>query len=395
MSRSQVLDPSKLCIYCGKPVKGVRKGEHIVPEALGGAATIPRVCSGCNSGTLSQLDKELVSRSPLSVLVWEELGRTQNEVWDYDVERDLALEARVEEGYLYPVLWPQIILDEERSVFRADVAEVQELGWERSVRVFDTHLLAARKSLDSGAKRPLWIWEPRETPPDRGRYPPRVFCRRRISQLNPRSHFQCRYLRNAEQGDILRRIDTWCARKGQLVLEQTVGVRDPEAHLSWSPRYVVRALVKIALNTLASICKNTLVIRDTFPEAVRFVLDEEGGELDWRRYGFVVNEDIAFLECPKGAHRLDLTYGAGWSFVASFFGGRAGAFVNFPGPNSELWSHALVTLPLKSPKVSLKTSRIVVPRVLHVESVDWRRVIPSVPASNVRGGVTYRRRRKR
>jgi hypothetical protein len=44
-----------LCLYCGEPTKRGRKGEHIVPEAIGGALTlndVPNraVCPKCNSG---------------------------------------------------------------------------------------------------------------------------------------------------------------------------------------------------------------------------------------------------------------------------------------------------------------------------------------------------------
>lgn len=31
------------CIYCGKPAKRIRKSEHILPVAIGGALTIPDV----------------------------------------------------------------------------------------------------------------------------------------------------------------------------------------------------------------------------------------------------------------------------------------------------------------------------------------------------------------
>src|SRR5262245_9241439 len=61
------------CLYCGEPTGRGRKGEHIVPEAIGGALTLNdvstrAVCPKCNSGVLAQLDRELCSRSFLSAI---------------------------------------------------------------------------------------------------------------------------------------------------------------------------------------------------------------------------------------------------------------------------------------------------------------------------------------
>ena len=62
MGEPRIIDPSKMCIYCGGPVKGVRKGEHIVSRALGGTLGLRCVCTGCNTGVLSVLDTELAAR---------------------------------------------------------------------------------------------------------------------------------------------------------------------------------------------------------------------------------------------------------------------------------------------------------------------------------------------
>jgi hypothetical protein len=33
----------RLCIYCGKPAKQIRDGEHIIPQVIGGARTITTI----------------------------------------------------------------------------------------------------------------------------------------------------------------------------------------------------------------------------------------------------------------------------------------------------------------------------------------------------------------
>ncbi len=51
------------CVYCleikPKPVNG----EHIILKGLGGRATVPDVCSGCNQKLGDQLDIEMLRHS--------------------------------------------------------------------------------------------------------------------------------------------------------------------------------------------------------------------------------------------------------------------------------------------------------------------------------------------
>lgn len=112
------------CIYCGGPTSGVRKGDHIVPEAMGGELTLKCVCKTCN-GEFSKLEQELCSRSPLSIILQQELGTESTTSWDYDIERDIALEARPLPGFRSPVLWPQLIFLGEKIHFRFDQEEAE------------------------------------------------------------------------------------------------------------------------------------------------------------------------------------------------------------------------------------------------------------------------------
>ena len=49
------------CIYCLGPVGKVKKGEHIIPHAIGGTLSLRTVCRKCN-GSFSEMDRELCSR---------------------------------------------------------------------------------------------------------------------------------------------------------------------------------------------------------------------------------------------------------------------------------------------------------------------------------------------
>src|SRR3712207_670182 len=92
--------PKRSCLYCGLPSKKGRQGEHIVAKAIGGALTLNDVsdrvvCPKCNSGVLSQIDRELCSRSYLSVIASQQIDSHLWQAWDVDHEAEnLLVEAR-------------------------------------------------------------------------------------------------------------------------------------------------------------------------------------------------------------------------------------------------------------------------------------------------------------
>ena len=109
---------TKTCIYCGGEALKVRKGEHIIPKAIGGRRTISDFCKGrtvcnpCNNGPLSELDDELCRRSPLSVIASQEIGSHIWQVWDVDNQADnLLLEARPDWCAQSLAQYPQIVFE--------------------------------------------------------------------------------------------------------------------------------------------------------------------------------------------------------------------------------------------------------------------------------------------
>ena len=78
--------PTAVCMYCGQLTRRGHKGEHILPEAIGGTRYLNEVpnrtvCTECNCGVLSQIDRELCSRSYLSVIASGD-GETAREETD-------------------------------------------------------------------------------------------------------------------------------------------------------------------------------------------------------------------------------------------------------------------------------------------------------------------------
>lgn len=78
------------CLYCNQPARAGGKGEHVIPEAIGGARTLlefsakRRVCQRCSNGLLSQLDDELCSNSYLSLISSRNGYTKELKLWNVD-----------------------------------------------------------------------------------------------------------------------------------------------------------------------------------------------------------------------------------------------------------------------------------------------------------------------
>jgi hypothetical protein len=180
--------PQKLCIYCGNPVGKVKKGEHIIPEAIGGAGAIKTVCGNCNN-RFSRIDAELCSRSPLSVVASQEIDTSIWQVWDVDhAAHNLLLEARPKWPAKSLTQYPQAVFERTGPHIHGDYVEMLHFGREDFERVFVKSMLHAFRRHEAGEKR--WLhFEHLETTPalTRGyRLPPRIFCRHTIGELAER-----------------------------------------------------------------------------------------------------------------------------------------------------------------------------------------------------------------
>jgi len=416
MDQFPIILPESTCIYCGHQIKKTRKGkgEHVVHDALGCQETLSNVCGDCNNA-FSRIDDELVSRSPLAFIASETLGNKAIDVWDYDQCLDIVLEARIMPGYKSPALWPQVTLfDWKPLMFRADYEELIRVGPENYLKRFHHYLIRARNSLREKRTR-RWWWRPVELLPRRGQLPPRIHAKHTFEQLNDKTTFICTYPRNFDTGWILWKLDNWHIGNGRSRTEQSWGVHDPECQASFLPRYIVRALVKTGINLLAWLrregyFRNTIITKDTFPEAVKFARYDQY----WRHAppemssGFVKPKDIDDLSGDATSHRFRLSFisstqgmSGWWKLDCAFFGGQIGATASFPGLNAEAWNTAIITAPIMHKKTQDKKPwevqilSVSVVRQMKTYWSNFMEVTPAVPIQNEDALLTLEHRKEK
>jgi hypothetical protein len=390
----RVLEPSKVCIYCGGGVRRQKKGEHIIPNALGGELTLDRdrrVCGNCNN-IFSVIDNELASKSPLQDFAWQVLSKNSPVVWDYDPVDNLVLKARILPSYQSPALWPQLVFYDRGWQFRADIAELERIGADKCLAAFYHHAKNARKTLHLSKRKRRWIWELIKTPPKIGRYPARLFTPHALGEFNHKMSFICRYTKAEEQDYFLSRFDNWRKPQNSVKVEKRLGVNNPPFVRSWVPRKVIKALAKIGINLLAYYCKRTEVNLDTFTDTVEFVLHDREPAHGTINGGFVIFEDAAFLHCPEDCHAVELSgTGALWQVSYAFFGGVINATVSFPGPNFESWGRLVVTAPLNSRDWTADEYKVAGIRTMKT-TLDIRAMAPTLPVENVQIFIRYEKK---
>lgn len=387
-----VLLPPSLCIYCGQELKKVRRGEHIVPEAIGGVLTISdvckvkKVCQKCNNGVLSELDDELCRKSFLSIVSAHELKSLLGQCWDIDHSSDnLLLESTPDFAGDSQTVCPQMVFETFGAQLRGDHESLQRVGADRCYKVFVRYMLEAFQEFRAGIKRRIHL---KRIPTNRFiqsqyRYPPRIFSRSPIDEFRTGMSFELRALDEGGLKWALSRLDNWDASATLKNLAVHLGAAMGAVRLSFEGGKVLRALVKMGINLLAAYCPNTPVNRDGFRDVIQVIV----GELDvasqlLRANGFVVADDVQAIKAAS-AHSFRLLYMDNhWHVYASFFGGRIGSVVRIPGPSRENWICADIVMPIRSRDVRFSTGGLLQPLTVRVEWKDVRLIIPSINVVN-------------
>jgi hypothetical protein len=84
-----------------------------------------------------------------------------------------------------------------------------------------------------------------------------------------------------------------------------------------------------------------------------------------------------------------------WRVYFSFFGGRIGAYVIFPGPCLEDWHRMEIVAPMKSHKWDVSKTKLWVKHNVHINWFDPTRIMPSVKLENFRTGIVAEEKKPR
>jgi hypothetical protein len=362
-----------------------------LPEAIGGGLTLNdtcdnRVCRRCNTGVLSDLDRELCSRSYLSSVASQEIDAHIWQAWDVDhSSNNLLIEARPKwDGYSLErlILYPQITFEKTGPEFRGDMEEMRNFGAEDFAKViaragkraFQRHIggkkgAINRERIQSGVIH------------DGYRLAPRLFFRHSINEIAADIDGQSPILRFVTPDDMN------FALKSLSSLTETPRVQKctsrPGSSLPTFAHFfdigkALRALMKLGLNLVAAYCHNTPVNHDTFNQVIRLILGE--GQINpnlSKLMGFVRADDLKCIRNAGGAHTFRLVHlQKHWHVYAGFFGGRIGSYVFFPGPKCESWSCADIVAPIRSKDWKFTAAPIT--ESLPV-TVEWKNLAEIVP----------------
>lgn len=383
--------PSVDCIFCGLNKPGSR--EHVLQDALGGVDVITDVCGDGNC-LLAVNDRVLAVESPLSIFVRRELSGVGPNSWDIDNTRNgLLLEAQTTPNTDSMTLVPQLIFDGEEQLIYCDGDDILGLGQAEAENRFYTRLRrahghfrmhgpTARKRHHKG--QDMLKLSPVERIRNGYRLPARICCNQSLRDFGSDAiMFNLRFLTEADRDrvlDILSKLD-WSDRAEESKLQ--LGSELPEVHINFCLTHAIQALTKIGFNLLAFFCNSTQVNRNSFQRTVEWIIDgahnREFG--DENRFGFIAPAGVTELACPSKSHKFRLTHDLStntWKMYASFFEGKAAAYVAFAGPNNEDWATIDIIAPYDRPMLSPSFDDWYRPLDTHV-AVDAREILPTIP----------------
>lgn len=349
------------CIYCGlnKP----STDEHILQDALGGVDCIDTVCEGCNDH-LAINDKILSVGSVLSPFASRELGGVGSEIWDIDHDRNgLLCDARMSKSTDAPVRKPQIVFDGDKHPvyfdqedLRLGIEEIQNRLYTRLKSAYDFYAeFGSRCRKKDYPGRDMIILNQVARIRKEYRLPPRISCNKPIREWNHKAlMFDLSYLTEEDRDSALALLATFDWSKRTTELQMQLGSEMPEAHIGFVLTFAMQAFAKVGFNMLAKYCKSTPVNCESFADTVGWILGKKHFQKlgDERRLGFVTPDSIAQLGCPAKSNKFRLTHDSFenvWHLYGSFFEGKAGMYVIFPGPNNESWRTMELIAPYDKP----------------------------------------------
>ena len=388
------------CLYCGAQTsKGNKGGEHIVPKVIGGGKTLNEcsdkvVCEKCNNGVLSELDKELCSRSYLSMIASQKIAAHLWQAWEVDHSaNNLLVEAKPswdsDETLRNLVSYPQITFERSGMDFRGDSEEIRQFGWEDSVKVLFKAVRKCFERFCAGEKKSIHLERIQSGAIHGYRLTPRIFTCHSISEIARNINKQSFILRFVSEEDkrfALRCLSRLDGRSQQFSKgSHQLGSHFPRISIFFDIEKTLRSLFKIGLNLVAAFCPNTPVNAGGFDFAVKVILGKMPIQPKIKASnGFIHAEDIPPIKNGANSHSFRLVFVDDmWRVYSCFFGGSIGAFVAFPGLNHEGWRCADIVAPLNSKDWTVRTSPILpYANSIRISWNDSRVIIPSLTLQN-------------
>lgn len=310
-------------------------------------------------------------------------------MWDIDHSaRDLLVEAKPywEGGKLKRlVCHPQMIFEKEGPQIRGDGEEMEQFGKDHVLNVMVRAVKGALERYGTGKKGGLHFERVRTDLSSRNyRLPPRVYAPRSLEEIESNiddQSFVLRYLTAEDRAFALKTMEELSLGNKRHFNRSThfIGSRLPSISVYFDAGLVVRAMMKIAFNLLAAYCLKTTVNCDTFPEVTQLILGKRHPlPLHITGNGFVHVEDVDELARP-GCHSFRITTLENeWIVYMSFFGGRIGSAVSFPGQNREEWNTMEIVAPIHSKEWMVTTSQLYLPLKVRIEWQNQKAIAPSL-----------------
>jgi hypothetical protein len=216
------------------------------------------------------------------------------------------------------------------------------------------------------------------------RFAPRVFTRHTISEIAKNIRDQSFILRYASAEDLRFALRSMShmdpSRKSQFSRwSQSKMSYFPTISMNFNMGLTLRAMMKIGVNLLAAYCSKTPVDCESFRGVTRLILGRDHPQpMLFASNGFVGAGGIQDI-AQTGCHTFRLTYLNGeWRVYSSFFGGRIGSVVSFPGPNREEWNTLGIVAPIRSRNWTAKPSQLYQPLGVRVQWSDNSDLTPTL-----------------
>ncbi len=384
-------EKNRICLYCGHQCDKMTN-EHVIPDAIGGSKYIAPVCNRCNNGPLSEIDRQLCSFSPVALVAAQKMVGQQKKVldfWTIDEQRnDLLIEGIMDYSNNTSSPYPQIIVEGDRIHFRADGNDIYEMGSQNAFNHFKNVIAEAflRHEKRKKSRKKAIIFEQFDSRliTNNNRRPPRIFSRHKLTELKVGDTVILRYSDEEDKRNLLNKLSKGICLSKKTYSEFYAAGQKTAFRFDTSLLAIGQAFMKIGINALASVCRNTEVNLKSFPYPFGVItgkIIDDNNIIN--RNGFIKASDLSQIGDKSDEHYIRILRDNNiWVVVTSLFGGSIGGIASFPGPSNESWRFMEIKSPINTPHQIVKESSLYVPCTWK-RANTLREIAPDLPVFNI------------